>query len=85
MNDQLNNVALRYERFERMRASGPSAAADSQSDAVPSTASSAAPLESAPPAYPHITPVCYKNATFLIKMDCSDWVLIQTVTLTLLY
>ena len=45
INDQLNNVALRYERFERMHAGG---AAVSQPDAPPSTESSAPALESSP-------------------------------------
>jgi len=37
INDQLNNVALRYERFERMRSGGVSAATASQSQAASST------------------------------------------------
>jgi len=81
MNDQLNNVALRYERFERMRAGGPSAGAVGQ--APPSTAPSATPLESAPAVYPHVTPVCYNSAWSLIAVDFSDWLRIQQMAITL--
>ena len=47
VNDQLNNVALRYERFERIRSGGASAALDSESQSAAS--SSAPPYEPAQP------------------------------------
>jgi len=55
VNDQLNNVALRYDRYERKRSDSSAAASESQSQ-TPSDAASSAP----PPAYP-LAAVCWKN------------------------
>ena len=57
LNDQLNNVALRYERFERMRGGGGASAAAASHSEPQSSASSAPPPEPTP--YPLPSSVHY--------------------------